>query len=152
MKRWGYILAGLFLLVVAGGGGALYLWAGSIQTVAADEVARRVAAGELTLLDVRSVKEWRQTGLPAGAVPATIHGPEGMRGFITAAKAAVGGKTDRPVALICHSGGRSTHAARALEEAGFTHVYNVREGMAGNPMDGPGWIKRGLKTEKPPAP
>ncbi len=34
--------------------------------------------------------------------------------------------------LICRSGNRSTAAARALEGAGFTTVYNVLHGFEGD--------------------
>ncbi len=35
---------------------------------------------------------------------------------------------------------------KALQEAGFTRVYNIKEGMAGCGA-GPGWIARGLPVE-----
>jgi len=35
---------------------------------------------------------------------------------------------------------------RVLTEAGFTQVYNVKEGMAGSAA-GPGWIARGLPLQ-----
>ena len=37
-------------------------------------------------------------------------------------------------------------ASSALAEAGYTQVYNIREGMLGSP-DGPGWLARGLPTD-----
>jgi hypothetical protein len=33
-----------------------------------------------------------------------------------------------------------------LNEAGYTQVFNIREGMLGN-TDGPGWLARGLPTD-----
>lgn len=36
---------------------------------------------------------------------------------------------------------------RVLREAGFTQVYNIKEGMAGSAA-GPGWIKRGLPVQR----
>ena len=53
---------------------------------------------------------------------------------------------DRPIALICARGNRSTHAQRILRNAGFTRVYNIREGMFGS-RDGPGWLSQTLPTE-----
>jgi rhodanese-related sulfurtransferase len=106
-----------------------------------------VKTGEITLMDVRSPREWRETGLPEGAKAITIHGPDGMAGFVAGATRAVKGKKDQPIALICARGWRSHRAANALREAGFTKIINVREGMLGNPFDGPGWLDRKLPTQ-----
>jgi rhodanese-related sulfurtransferase len=152
MSRRTTLIAALCAAVLLGGTGLLMAWAGETPALTADDAARRVAAHSLTLLDVRSSREWRQTGVPAGAKTVTIHDPAGLDGFVQAAKRAVDGDLDAPVALICRTGVRSTRAANALLRAGFKTVYNVREGVAGNAVDGPGWIARGLKTEKPPGP
>ena len=107
-----------------------------------------VKAGEMTLIDVRSPDEWRKTGVPQGAKTVTIHDPDGMAGFVAAATRAVNGKKDRRIALICARGLRSYRAANALRDAGFTNILNVREGMLGNPLDGPGWLDRKLPVER----
>lgn len=103
-----------------------------------------VEAGEVTLVDIRTPREWRSTGLPKGAAAIDINAPGGLRAFVGKIIREVGGNKDRPVALICAVGVRSTRAASALVRAGFTKVYNVREGMLGNRRDGPGWIKQKL--------
>ncbi len=107
-----------------------------------------VKAGEMTLFDVRSPAEWRETGVPQGAKTVTIHDPKGMAGFVTAATRAVNGHKDKPIALICARGSRSSRAERALRAAGFSNIFNVREGMLGNSIDGPGWLHRKLPVEK----
>ena len=106
----------------------------------------RVRSGDVTLVDVRSPREWRETGLPQGARAITIHGPDGMAGFVADATRVVSGRKDQAIALICARGWRSHRAAAALREAGFTNIINVREGMLGNPLDGPGWLDRKLPT------
>jgi rhodanese-related sulfurtransferase len=42
-----------------------------------------------------------------------------------------GGRTDRPVVLICRSGKRTVEAGQTLEAAGFTDVINVLHGFEG---------------------
>jgi len=37
-----------------------------------------------------------------------------------------------PILLLCRSGVRSLEAAKALEEAGYTHLINILEGFEGN--------------------
>jgi rhodanese-related sulfurtransferase len=122
--------------------------AGASPLIDATRALAGVKAGEMTLIDVRSPAEWRQTGVPLGAKTVTIHDPQGMAGFVTAATRAVNGRKDKPVALICARGSRSSRAARALRAAGFSNIFNVREGMLGNSVDGPGWLHRKLPVEK----
>ncbi|MBT5047595.1 MAG: rhodanese-like domain-containing protein [Rhodospirillaceae bacterium] len=120
-------------------------WAGDI--IDSKAALARIKTGEMTLMDIRSPQEWRQTGLPKGAMAITMHGPGGMAGFVANATKAVKGRKNQPIALICARGWRSWRAANALRSAGFTEVINVREGMLGNPLDGPGWLDRKLPTE-----
>ncbi len=114
-----------------------------------DEENMLTESGELVLIDVRSPQEWRQTGVPKGARRVTIHDPGGLKGFLKAMAAAVDGDLKKPVALICARGNRSTVAQRVLGEAGFTRVFNIREGFTGGSY-GPGWVKRGLPVEACP--
>ncbi len=115
-----------------------------------EEANMRAEAGELVLIDVRSPQEWRQTGVPKGARRVTVHDPGGLKGFVDAMAAAVDGDLKKPIAVICARGNRSTIAQKVLGEAGFTRVFNIREGFAGGPY-GPGWVKRGLPVEACPA-
>jgi rhodanese-related sulfurtransferase len=106
-----------------------------------------VGKGDITLIDVRSVEEWRQSGIPKGAKAISIHDPGGMTAFVAKVTSAVNGRKDRPVALICARGVRSTRADWALGKAGFTKILNVREGTLGNWVDGPGWFARKLPID-----
>ncbi len=112
----------------------------------ADEALRLTRSGELILIDVRSRQEWRQTGVPAGARPVTIHNPNGLVGFLEEIRRELAGEFDRPIAVICAQGNRSTLAQSALSQAGYSRVLNVREGLFGS-ADGPGWLARGLPTD-----
>jgi len=118
------------------------------EVISAPEALSRSVKGELTLIDVRSVGEWRDSGIPKGAKAISIHDPEGMDAFVAKVTAAVKGDKTRPVALICARGVRSTRADWALGKAGFTNILNVREGTLGNWIDGPGWLDRKLPVEK----
>ncbi len=129
--------------------GAASAPAGTHLVITPDEASVRAEAGELVLIDVRSPQEWRQTGVPKGARRVTIHDPGGLKGFVDAMAAAVGGDLKKPIAVICARGNRSTRAQKALSQAGFTRVFNIREGFIGGPY-GPGWVKRGLPVEPCP--
>jgi rhodanese-related sulfurtransferase len=116
----------------------------AMQLAASGEIV--LVDGEIVLVDVRSPQEWRQTGVPAGAEMVTIHQPNGLIGFLDAMGEALGDDRGRPIALICARGNRSSVASTALARAGYTQVYNIREGMFGSP-DGPGWLTRGLPMD-----
>ena len=53
-------------------------------TISVRDALEGVRGGTLTLVDVRSPQEWRQTGVPAGAALVTIHQPKGLAGFLAA--------------------------------------------------------------------
>jgi rhodanese-related sulfurtransferase len=119
---------------------------GQNMEIAADLAFKRSQDGALLVIDVRSPQEWGQSGVPQGARLVTIHGPDGLAGFVEALRRELGEDTDRPVALICARGQRSTVAQAALIEAGFTQVLNIREGVFGS-RSGPGWLTRDLPME-----
>lgn len=96
------------------------------------------AGGGILLVDIRTPREWRSTGVGAGAVPVDMRRDD----FLTALEAA-GGSKDRPIALICARGGRSARLAQRLDAAGYSRIMDVAEGMLGSSA-GPGWIAAGL--------
>ncbi len=110
--------------------------------LSAPEAHHRTQSGQLTLIDVRRPDEWRQTGLAQGAIGIDMRRPD----FGQAVLQAVGGDINAPIGIICRTGNRTTSLHAAMQKAGFTQVYNVREGMAGGPA-GPGWVRRGLPVE-----
>lgn len=114
--------------------------------LAADRAHALSEAGERLIVDVRTPAEWRQTGLPDGAVAVSLHDPDGPAGFVRGVLAAVDGHRNAPIAVICRTGNRSEVAYDFLVAEGFTDVRDIAEGMAGGP-NGPGWLPRGLPVE-----
>lgn len=115
--------------------------------IAPAEAYRLSEAGKLTIVDVRSPVEWRETGVPEGAATVTIHHPRGMDGFLEDVLAAVGNARDAPVAVICAAGERSSRARDYLEESGFTAVRDVTAGMLGRAGHS-GWLDQGLPVDR----
>ena len=112
--------------------------------VTAAQAHSEAAAGARVLIDVRSPREWKQSGLPRGAATVTVHQPAAA--FLDGILAAIGGDRDRPVALICATGNRSQRAQQFLESRGFTNVLNVDGGLYGAPGSA-GWVKSGLPMD-----
>tara|TARA_R110002072_G_scaffold206336_5_gene364128 strand:- start:336 stop:845 length:510 start_codon:yes stop_codon:yes gene_type:complete len=142
----------LFLLLMAGL--TLAFWpksgadaAGAV--ISAPDARAAARAGEVIIVDVRSPREWRETGIADGAKTVTIHNRQGIAAFVAEMTRAVDGDKSTPVALICAAGARSARALKILAANGFTKIHNVSEGMLGRPGAGPGWLKRGLPVTQP---
>ncbi len=126
-----------------------FAWSGSSLAnpdMTAPEAAAAVSAGKITLIDIRTPPEWKETGVAKGAQLLNMLHPQGAPGFTNALLDKVKGDKNAPIALICRTGNRTTQVQRYLQSQGFTQVYNVKEGMAGSGA-GPGWLKRGLPVD-----
>lgn len=116
-----------------------------VATISAHEAWDLAQQDRIVIVDVRTQGEWRETGTAPGAVRISLYNNWGVPNFSFADEvlAALGGDPDRPVALICATGGRSSYAAGELHDAGLTHVADISEGMLGS-KDGLGWMSRAL--------
>lgn len=118
----------------------------AVPDLAAPEAAEAATTGKLTLIDIRTPPEWKETGVAKGAKRVNMLHPQGAQGFVEQLLGEVKGDRNAPIALICRTGNRTTQVQRYLQSVGFTQVYNVKEGMAGSAA-GPGWLKRGLPVD-----
>ncbi|WP_298854502.1 rhodanese-like domain-containing protein [uncultured Ruegeria sp.] len=99
--------------------------------------------GRVFLVDIRTPREWRASGVGEGAVPLDMRRED----FVAALTDLTGGNQAAPVALICARGVRSARLSNRLIEAGFTNIIDVPEGMLGSAA-GPGWVRAGLPVHK----
>lgn len=125
---------------------AVALSAPAETILSAEQAHAGARSGMLILVDIRTPREWRETGVARGARRVDFHDPSGLQGFASKLLAQAGGDRHAAIALICRVGNRTAAAQRYLQSRGFTRVYDVREGMAGG-ESGPGWVRRGLPME-----
>ncbi len=95
----------------------------------------------VAVIDIRRPDEWIQTGVIEGSHLQTFFDEEG-RYDVRAWMAAIVpiAASDKPIVLICRSGGRSAAVSRLLSERlGYQRVYNVHEGILQ-------WIAEGRPT------
>lgn len=110
------------------------------------------------LVDVRTDAEWSYVGLPdlgeAGKRPVLVPwqvfpSMQVNGGFLDGLRRA-GLTPEHRVYFLCRSGVRSTAAARAAQEAGYSHAYNIAGGFEGPPDEDrhrgnvAGWKAEGL--------
>ncbi len=100
---------------------------------------QQVLDGTIHLIDIRTPREWRATGVAEGAYPLDMRRED----FVQALDHLLGGDRSAPVALICARGVRSARLSNRLTEAGFTNIIDVPEGMLGSAA-GPGWVRARL--------
>lgn len=105
--------------------------------------------GEVLLVDIRSEAEWLDTGIAPQAITITLHQQGGISKMAQELLKEVDGDKNYPIALICAGGVRSSRVQKYLETQGFTHVYNVTEGMKGGWFSD-GWIDQGLPIRQYP--
>ncbi len=105
----------------------------------AQEAFEALETDSIALLDIRSRDEWNETGVAKSAWVVSMH-ERGFEKRLFAARELAG---DKPIALICATGGRSARLLAALKRAGYSGFIDVSEGMLGS-RRGPGWIARGL--------
>lgn len=116
------------------------------STISVADAHSAAADGRLTIIDIRTPSEWKQTGVGAGVETITMHRRDEKPGFTTAVLALLEGDKNAPIALICATGSRSVHMQRHLRNQGFTNVLSVSEGMLGR-WFAPGWIAQGFPIE-----
>lgn len=107
------------------------------------EAYEQSESGDRIIVDIRRPSEWAATGVAKPARTVTMHQKKGPRGFLEALMKLVEGDLNRPIALICASGSRSTWAQKFLTAHGFTDVANIKAGMLGRGPD-TGWIAQDL--------
>jgi len=130
---------------------ATYLIATCI-TIAKDMTPNEAATkldNNFMIIDVRSKSEWKETGVIANAKLIQMYTSTRTlrKEYISELLDLIGDNKSIEVAIICHSGGRSSGTVKILEEKGYYNISNIAEGMVGTNSK-EGWINRGLPTVK----
>ena len=100
-----------------------------IQTLSSEEVKRLLEKNEITLIDVRDIRElWKE-----GTIEKSKHIPRGMLEFWldpdSSYYKANKIETIKKMVLFCALGWRSALAANSLQEMGFKNVAHVDGGF-----------------------
>ena len=99
----------------------------------------------LIIIDVRSKEEWKETGIIPNSILIQMlsSGRTIRKEYISELLTTLGEDKDVNVAIICHSGGRSSATVSMLQDKGFNNIFNISEGMVGNGST-TGWVNRNL--------
>jgi hydroxyacylglutathione hydrolase len=103
----------------------------SVRQITSAELAARMMAGEVNVIDVRGAAEWE-----AGHLPDVPNIPVG---YLADRLDEV--PADRPLVVHCQGGGRSAIAASVLQARGITDVLNLTGGYQE-------WVREGHPVEQ----
>jgi hydroxyacylglutathione hydrolase len=91
----------------------------SYQVVSPAQIAIRVAAGEVTVIDVRNTHEWE-----GGHISGARHI---MLGYLAERVKEI--PTDKPILVQCQAGARSAIGTSILQAQGISNAINLRGGL-----------------------
>jgi rhodanese-related sulfurtransferase len=134
-----FLLNNLALVALFVASGALLLWpelsrfTGGANAVGTLEATRLMNQPGALVLDVREDAEFA-----SGHLPKARHIPLGQ---LSTRIGEIAKYKEKPVIVTCRSGARSGSACRALRNAGFTQVYNLKGGV-------PAWEQASLPVER----
>lgn len=100
-------------------------------------------SGRLLLIDIRTPREWCETGIATVAHPLDMR----VRHFRRKLLKLADGQQSRFVGLTCANGVRSGALAEALRKTGWPIVADVQGGMSGSWWYD-GWLDQGLPLRK----
>ncbi len=110
---------------------ALILLSASLMAELTNEyISQKLIDSKIPIVDIRTVGEWRESGLLANAIPITFFDERGnynINAFLTKLNQAV--DTKKPFAIICHTGSRTSMLAPFLSEKLGYKVINLKGGM-----------------------
>ena len=131
VKKW-LIIVALLLIQVA--------YAAEVTEIDVQGLEKLMASG-VTVIDVRTPGEWKQTGVVEGSIPIMFFDEKRqplIQEWMQQASNHI--SPDKQVAIICRSGNRSKVVGNFLiKQHGYESVYNVTGGIKA-------WIAQGNKT------
>lgn len=93
-------------------------------------ITQKILDSKLPIVDVRTVGEWKETGLLKGAIPIEFFRAQGkpdVNAFLKKLNEKV--DTSKPFAIICHTGSRTSVIAPWLSQNFNYSVVNLQGGM-----------------------
>jgi rhodanese-related sulfurtransferase len=91
---------------------------------------KQLLDSKIPIVDIRTVGEWKQTGILRGSIPIEFFNEKGaydLKGFLKLLNEKV--DTTKPFALICRTGSRTKMVAAYLSETYNYKVTNIAGGI-----------------------
>ena len=94
----------------------------------------------LTIIDIRTKKEWKETGIIPNSILVNMHNDnyEENTNFIEEVITILDKNPNDKIVFICASGARSEIVTNYFYEKGYQNVSHISEGIVGKKKDG--WL------------
>ena len=136
-NRWRHLLAAMCLCL------PLAIRA-EVVDITIEQLQTLMVSEDVTIIDVRTPREWQQTGIVTGSIPIMFfdekrrpHAEQWLQ------QVSIYTTPEQELVLICRTGNRSKIIANYLvKQQGYTRVYNVKDGIKH-------WLRLGHETVAP---
>ncbi|MAH89580.1 MAG: hypothetical protein CMJ06_06055 [Pelagibacterales bacterium] len=104
-------------------------------------------ANELKIIDIRTLKEWKMTGIIPNSYLINMHNEDFSENinFLEKVKKIINENQKHDIAFICASGARSEIVASYFKEKNYANIFNIPKGILGKSKDG--WLFLGYPIE-----
>ncbi len=111
--------------------------------ISVDKALEYYNNNELVIIDVRTVKEWKMTGVIPKSYLINMHSEDFTENpnFLNEVKQLVNSVKNKNIAFICASGARSEIVTNYFVEKNYTNVFHIPEGIVGKENNG--WLYLG---------
>ena len=99
---------------------------------------------KVKIIDVRTLKEWKMTGVIPGSYLVNMHNEDFSENinFTKRVEQILNENGNHDIAFICASGARSEVVVRYFLEKKYKNVFHIPEGILGKQKDG--WLYKGF--------
>ena len=104
-------------------------------------------ANELKIIDIRTLKEWKMTGIIPHSYLINMHNEDFSENinFLEKVEKFINQNKKHDIAFICASGARSEIVASYFKEKNYTNIFHIPQGILGKSKDG--WLYLGYPIE-----
>ena len=97
----------------------------------------------LLIIDVRTAKEWKMTGVIPGSILISMHDDNNIerKSFLEEINLKISSYKNKKIAFICSSGSRSKVVMDFFLNEGYKNIYHIPDGIMGRQSDG--WLFSG---------
>ncbi len=94
-----------------------------------EQISPKLVESNITIIDIRTKPEWQQTGIIKNSIPITFFRADGgydVKDFLSKLDKKI--SKDKPFALVCRSGNRTSMVSQFLGKNGY-NVINLVGGI-----------------------
>lgn len=112
-----------------------------------ESAAKKYEVKQIKIIDVRTLKEWKMTGIIPGSILINMHNEDFSENtdFLIKVENIIKANIDMDIAFICASGARSELVANYFIEKKYHNIYHIPEGILGTEKNG--WLYKGFPVE-----